>query len=57
MIEILAVLGFAVLFVVFGTLRGRVQQSYHCDACAGRDDPETCETCHILRDVSESNHA
>jgi hypothetical protein len=57
MIEVLAILGFAALFVVFGSLRGRIQQSHHCDICPDRDDPGACEICHTLSDISESNHA
>jgi hypothetical protein len=57
MIEVLAILGFAVLFAVFGALRGRVQESHRCDACPGREDPGACGICHTLRDISESSHA
>ena len=55
--EVIGILGFAVLFAVFGLLRGRVQESKECSNCGGQDDPGACDSCNIVCDISESYHA
>ena len=55
--EVIGILGFAVLFAVFGLLRGRVQEPKGCSGCDSQDDPNTCDNCNIVSDISESYHA
>lgn len=46
MSEVLGIVAVAVLFAVFGLLRGRAQDGAHgCGSCSGEDDPETCHAC------------
>lgn len=51
MTEFIGVIGFAVLFAVFGLLRGRIQESHggECSSCP--DDRDTCRECHMVRKI------
>ncbi len=57
MTEILGVLAFGVLFAVFGLFHRRSEDSAGCGVCPSKDDLAACGACHIVRDISESNHA
>jgi hypothetical protein len=52
MTELIGVMGFAILFAVFGLLRGRIQESDRggCSSCP--DDRDTCRECHMVRKTS-----
>jgi hypothetical protein len=46
MTGLIGIAGAAVLFAVFGLLRGRIREETHgCGACPTKDDPEACNVC------------
>lgn len=51
MTELLAIVGVAVLFAVFGLLRGQVEEETHgCGSCSGNDSPGQCHACDHEKD-------
>jgi hypothetical protein len=56
MSELFGIAALAVLFVVFGLLRGRVQEGHRCASCPSKDDPAACSACDIAQESSETIH-
>lgn len=52
---ILGIVGFAVLFVIFG-LTHRNGRARACDSCALHSSGPPCQACELFNDQSESSH-
>lgn len=58
MTEVLAIVVFGVLFVLFGLLhKGRSQERAGCDTCSTPKNTATCGDCQFVSETSEQNHA
>jgi len=55
--EVLAIVAFGALFVVFGLFhKGRTHETAGCESCSTKGDTAACGDCPSVSEISEQSH-